>query len=64
LAARIAFDGTNSSLKSKYPVINRQSIKDTVRGPVIVIDATATIFIDVGWTGSLDVADNLILEYD
>ncbi len=49
---------------STYPVIPRHSIKDVIRGPTIVLDSTATIFVDIGWTGRLDVAKNLILEYD
>ena len=57
-------EDVNEVSDSKYPVIARHSIKGAVRGPTIVLDSTATIFIDNGWTGRLDVAKNLILEYD
>jgi N-methylhydantoinase A len=57
-------EDTNKVSASRYPVIDRQSINGIVRGPTIVLDSTATIFIDTGWTGRLDVAKNLILEYD
>jgi N-methylhydantoinase A len=57
-------EDTNKVSDSRYPVIARHSIKGAIRGPTIVLDSTATIFIDTGWTGRLDVAKNLILEYD
>ncbi len=64
LAAAFSAGGVKDVLRSKYPVFFRQNINRPIHGPAIVVDSTATIFIDSEWIGVLDVAGNLILEYD